>query len=57
MGKVPQSFKQSQDLSDKMKSLQNRLDKAVAEEDFESAARVRDEINQIKNKIATLTTG
>ena len=57
VGKVPQSFKQSQDLSDKMKSLQNKLDKAVAEEDFESAARVRDEINQIKNKITNLTTG
>jgi len=56
VGKVPQSLKQSQDLSEKLKSLQNKLDKAVAEEDFETAARVRDEINQTKNRIESLTT-
>ena len=55
-GKVPQSFKQNQDLSDKLKSLQTRLDKAVGEEDFETAARVRDEINQTKNKLASIAT-
>ncbi|MBM3839324.1 MAG: excinuclease ABC subunit B [Verrucomicrobia bacterium] len=57
VGKAPQSFKQNQDLSDKLKSLQGKLEKAVVEEDFETAARVRDEINQIKNKIASLTPG
>ena len=57
IGKVPQSFRQTQDLSEKLQSLQNRLDKAVGQEDFETAARIRDEINQTKNKIGSLTTG
>ena len=57
VGKVPQAFKQSQDLADKLKSLQGKLDKSVGEEDFETAARVRDEINQIKNKISELAAG
>lgn len=57
VGKVPQAFKQSQDLADKLKSLQGKLDKSVGEEDFETAARIRDEINQIKNKISELAAG
>ena len=57
VGKVPQSLKQSQDLSEKLISLQAKLDKAVGEEDFETAARIRDEINQTKNRIESLTTG
>lgn len=56
IGKVPQVFKQSQDLNDRLKSLQHKLDKAVGEEDFETAAHVRDEINQVKRKISDLTT-
>ena len=57
VGKVPQAFKQSQDLADTLKSLQNKLEKAIHEEDFETAAHVRDEISQVKNKISELTTG
>src|ERR1041384_2499524 len=30
VGKVPQIFKQSQDLTDKLKTLQNRLEKAIS---------------------------
>lgn len=56
IGKVPSLFKQSQDLNDRLKSLQNKLEKAVTEEDFESAAHLRDEINQVKSKISELTT-
>ena len=55
VGKVPQSLKQSQDLSDKLKGLQKRLEKAIAEEDFETAVHLRDEINEIKSKIKELT--
>jgi len=48
VGKVPQSLKRSQDLSDRLKTLQKKLEKAVAEEDFETAVQLRDEINQIR---------
>ena len=51
-GKVPPSLQQTRDLSDKLKSLQKKLDKAVAEEDFEQAAQVRDEIKATKEKMA-----
>ncbi len=56
VGKVPQMFKQTQDFADKLKSLQTKLDKAVHDEDFETAAHVRDEINQVKDKITELAT-
>ena len=55
VGKAPQAFQQSRDLSDKLKSLQKKLDKAVAEEDFEQAASVRDEIKTTKTKLVDLT--
>jgi len=50
-GKVPQVLQQSRDLSEKLKSLQKKLDKAVADEDFELAAVVRDEIKATKEKL------
>lgn len=56
VGKVPQALKRSQDLTDRLKSLQKKLDKAVAEEDFETAVHLRDEINQVKSRITELTT-
>ncbi len=57
VGKIPQIFRQSQDLSDKLKSLQAKLEKAIGAEDFESAAQIRDEINQVKSRITELATG
>jgi protein arginine kinase activator len=57
VGKVPQAMKRSQDLSDRLKTLQKKLDRAVADEDFETAAQVRDEINQVKARLSELTTG
>jgi protein arginine kinase activator len=51
VGKIPQALQQSRDLSEKLKSLQKRLDKAVADEDFEQAAVVRDEIKTMKDKL------
>ncbi|MBK7999337.1 MAG: UvrB/UvrC motif-containing protein [Verrucomicrobia bacterium] len=56
MGKVPHAMQQSRELSDKLKSLQKKLDKAVAEEDFEQAAAMRDEIKATKEKIASIAT-
>ena len=56
VGKVPQALQQSRDLSDRLKSLQKKLDKAVADEDFEQAAAMRDEIKVTKEKLAGLST-
>ena len=46
VGKVPESLRQSRDLSDRLKNLQKKLTKAIEEEDFEEAAILRDEIKQ-----------
>src|SRR5258708_10257812 len=55
IGKVPQSLQQSRDLSEKLKNLQKKLDKAVAEEDFEQAAQVRDEMKTTREKLGELS--
>ena len=47
VGKVPESLRQSRDVSDRLKNLQERISKAIEEEDFEKAAILRDEIKQI----------
>jgi len=54
-GKVPQALRQSRDLSDRLKSLQKKLDKAIGEEDFETAAELRDEIKATKEKISSIS--
>jgi protein arginine kinase activator len=56
IGKVPAALQQSRDFSEKLKSLQKKLDKAVADEDFEQAAVVRDEIKVMKEKMADVQT-
>jgi len=56
VGKIPHALQQTRDLSEKLKSLQKKLDKAVAEEDFEQAAVVRDEIKTMKDKLGDLAT-
>jgi protein arginine kinase activator len=55
VGKVPQSLQQSRDLADRLKALQKKLDKAVADEDFEQAAHARDEIKATRDKLASLS--
>ncbi|MFM2081742.1 MAG: Modulator of heat shock repressor CtsR, McsA, partial [Verrucomicrobiota bacterium] len=45
-GKVPHVLKQSRELGDRLKTLEKKLAKAIAEEDFETAATVRDELKQ-----------
>ena len=49
-GKVPHALQQSREFGDRLKSLEKKLAKAVAEEDFESAATLRDEIKQTNRK-------
>jgi protein arginine kinase activator len=51
VGKVPERLRQSRDLSDRLKSLQKKLIKAIEEEDFEAAATLRDEIKQTTARI------
>lgn len=53
-GKVPQALRGTQDLKEKLVTLQKRLEKAVADEDFEQAANVRDEIKALKAKLTEL---
>ncbi len=54
MGKFPAVLKESRDLSDKLKQLQRKLDKAISEEDFEVAAQLRDELKQVRSRISEL---
>jgi len=50
-GKIPQALQQTHDLSERLKALQKKLDQAVAEENFEQAAHLRDEIRQTREKL------
>jgi protein arginine kinase activator len=56
VGKVPQVMKQSQELKERLKSLQGKLEKAITDENFESAAQLRDEITAVKDKIGETAT-
>jgi protein arginine kinase activator len=46
VGKVPVSLRQTRDVSERLGALQKKLSKAIADEDFEKAAVLRDEIKQ-----------
>ena len=46
-GKVPEALRKSRETSDRLKSLQEKLNKAVEDENFEEAAVLRDEIKQM----------
>jgi len=54
IGKAPVSMQQSRDASGKLKQLQKRLEKAVLEEDYETAAALRDEIRQTREKLGNV---
>jgi protein arginine kinase activator len=55
-GKVPHVLQKTRDLSDKLKTLQKKLDKAIASENFEDAAGLRDEIKVLKEKMGHVAT-
>jgi protein arginine kinase activator len=57
VGKVPRAFKQTEDASARLKALSQKLDKAIADEDFEQAAMLRDEIKLARQKLAELPPG
>ena len=51
MGKIPERLHMSLVLNDRIRSLQDDLERAVEEENYESAAQIRDEIRQLEAKI------
>ncbi len=53
VGKAPETMRQSQDLSDRLKALQKKLAKAIEQEDFEEAAVLRDEIKQTTARLSS----
>jgi protein arginine kinase activator len=52
-GKVPAALRHTRDVSDKLKALQKKLSKSIEEEDFEQAAKLRDEIKQMTNRLTS----
>lgn len=52
VGKVPQTYRQGQDASEKVKSLQKQLKKAIESEQYEQAAILRDEIKRMEGEPA-----
>ncbi len=48
VGKIPQTQHLNPDLTERLKALQRRLEKAVTDEDFEQAAQLRDEIKRLR---------
>lgn len=55
VGKIPHHLQETRELADRLKLLNKKLEKAVAEEQFEKAAEVRDEIKAAKDRLAGLT--
>jgi protein arginine kinase activator len=50
IGKAPAVWQQTKVYVDRLHSLQTKLDKAVAKEDYEKAAQLRDEISRVKSE-------
>ena len=50
VGKVPQRAHRAVELSDRMRNLNESLQKAVAEENYETAATLRDQIKQLESE-------
>jgi protein arginine kinase activator len=51
-GKTPEVLRQSRDHAERVKSLNKKLAKAIELEDFESAAKVRDELKDLTPRAA-----
>ena len=47
IGKTPEALRKTRASGDRLKTLQTKLDKAIASEDFELCARLRDEIKEL----------
>ena len=53
VGKLPQRAYREIELSDKMRALSEDLQKAVAEENYETAASLRDQIKRLEHQMAS----
>lgn len=53
VGKLPQRAHREIEIGDRMRSLTEDLQKAVAEENYETAASLRDQIKQLEHQIAS----
>jgi protein arginine kinase activator len=53
VGKLPERAARQMELSDKMRALADHLEKAVAEENYETAASLRDQIKQLEHELAS----
>ena len=53
VGKLPQRAHREIELADRMRTLTHDLQKAVADENYEAAASLRDQIKQLETQLAT----
>jgi protein arginine kinase activator len=53
VGKLPQRAHRTLELTDRMRTLTESLQKAVAEENYEDAATLRDQIKQLEHEMVT----
>jgi protein arginine kinase activator len=53
-GKTPEALKQSRETTDRLKALQKKLTKAIDDENYETAAALRDEIKTLGGTAAKL---
>ena len=51
VGKVPEHAQRAAELNDRMRTLNENLKKAVAEENYETAASLRDQIKQLESDL------
>jgi protein arginine kinase activator len=51
VGKAPAGLRQTREVSERLASLQRQLTKAVQEENFEQAARFRDQIKELNTSV------
>jgi protein arginine kinase activator len=51
VGKVPRIMRATQDIATKIQNLQKKLDEAIAAENFEEAAALRDQIKNTKKEL------
>jgi len=55
-GKAPEALRKSRETGDRLKLLQKKLNKAIETEDFETAAKVRDEIKGMSGTTSSKAT-
>ena len=52
VGKLPERAQRAMELSERMRALTENLQKAVAEENYETAASLRDQIKQLEGELS-----